>query len=307
MVLLDWQKVARHILTRDRFAGEGREVKINAMTRRGLCHVLLAMISLVGCDRKSGSGGPPPPGAKPGHLTGKLSDAQGRPLSNVTVSIFGFSDKGEPVRREAKVAGPAGEYDIPLPDGKYDTPTARIDIDYNGRSYSLPLAATDGTREWAQQKEPKDGIVRDFIWKISGRAPGGADESPRSYWGGTILFDKAGDLGDGATIEIILTPEGPLIDGSPGQTLTFTRKLPWKRQDEHLLLDIPIGKYKATARKMFGSNPKPLRLVAYTIDPAASDSPPPSPVQIATVEFECREVKPGEFQLIVPNLIVFAP
>jgi hypothetical protein len=278
------------------------------MNRSATIGLLVALMALVaGCDRGSGSGAPPPPGAKPGHLTGKLADAQGHPLSNVTVSVFGFSDKNEPIRREAKVTGPAGEYDIALPDGRYNTPTAHIGVEYNDRWYDLPLAATDGTREWAEQKEPRNGIVRDFVWKIAGTTPGGDPQAPAGYWGGTILFDKAGDLGDAATIEIILTPEGPLIDGTPGQPLTFTRKLPWRRKDDHFLFDIPIGKYKVTARKMFGTNPKPLKLVAYSIDPAASDQPPPSPTQSATVEFESREVKPGEFELVVPNLIVFAP
>src|SRR5260221_8405687 len=97
--------------------------------------LLLAAMALAACDRNTGSGGPPPPGAKAGHLTGKLSDAQGKPLSNVTVSVFGFSEGGEPVAREAKVAGPAGGYDIELPPGKYNTPTARIGVNYNERWY----------------------------------------------------------------------------------------------------------------------------------------------------------------------------
>lgn len=270
--------------------------------------LLLALTALVaGCDRRSGSGAPPPPGAKPGHLTGKLSDSRGRPLSNVTVSVFGFSDKNEPISREAKVTGPAGEYDIPLPDGKYDTPVARVGVEYNDRWYELPLAAADGTREWAEQKDPHNGIVRDFVWKIAGSTPGGDAQAPSGYWGGTVLFDKAGDLGDGATIEITLTPDGPLIDGSTGQPISFTRKLPWRRKDDHFLFDIPIGKYKVTARKMFGTNPKPLKLVAYSIDPSASDQTPPTATPSATVEFESREVKPREYRLVVPNLIVFAP
>src|SRR5258706_803706 len=177
---------------------------MKVMVRLASIHVLLALTALAGCDWKSGSPTPPPPGAKPGHLTGKLADAQGRPLSNVTVSVFGFTGKNEPVRREVKIAGPAGEYDIPLPDGKYDTPIAQIAVDYNGRSYVLPLAAADGSREWLEQKNPKNGMVCDFVWKIAGRAPIADEQSPRGYWGGTILFDKAGDLGDSATLQIIL-------------------------------------------------------------------------------------------------------
>src|SRR5258706_1897645 len=276
------------------------------MIRLGFLGLLVAALAMCGCDRNSGSGGPPPPGAKPGHLTGKLSDARGGPLSNVTVSVFGFSDKGEPVTREVKLKGSASEYDIPLPDGKSNAPIARIGVDYNGRWYDLPLAAVDGTREWAEQKEPARGMVRDFTWRISGRAPSGEADSPLGYWGGTIQFDKAGDLGDGATIEITLKPDGPLIDGSAGQTLTFTRKLPWKKFEDHYLLDIPLGKYTASAKKLFGTNPKPLRLVAYTIDPENTKEAP-RPATSVTVEFECQEVKPGEYKLLLPNLVAFPP
>src|SRR5258706_6425450 len=165
------------------------------MIRLGFLGLLVAALAMCGCDRNSGSGGPPPPGAKPGHLTGKLSDARGGPLSNVTVSVFGFSDKGEPVTREVKLKGPATEYDIPLPDGKYNTPIARIGVDYNGRWYDLPLAAVDGAREWAEQKEPARGMVRDFVWRISRRAPSGVADRSLRYLGRTRPVYTTGYLG----------------------------------------------------------------------------------------------------------------
>jgi hypothetical protein len=276
------------------------------MIRLGLLGVALTALALGGCDRSAKSGAPQP-GAKAGHLLGKLSDEHGKPLSNVTISIFGFSDKNEPVKREVTLAGPVSEYDIALPDGKYDTPTARIGVDYNDNWYDLPLAAADGTREWSEQGEARRGMVRDFVWKISGASPLGEAENPSGYWGGTIQFDKGGDLGDGATLEITLQPDGPLIDGSEGKALTFTRKLPWKRREDHYLLDIPIGKYIATGRKLFGSSPKPLRLVTYTIDPADFDQAPTKPMPRVTVEFECLQSKSGEYKLLVPNLVAFPP
>jgi hypothetical protein len=264
-----------------------------------------------GCDRKGGgSGGPPQAGAKPGHLVGKLADAHGRPLSNVTVMVFGFSDRGEPVTREKKVTGPAAEYDIELPEGKYNTPVARIDVDYNGRRYVLPLAAADGTREWLEQRESRGGMVRDFVWRISGPIPGGDPATPAGYYGGTIQFDKGEDLGDIATVEITLTPDGPLIDGNPGQPVTFTRKLPWRRHEDHYLFDVPLGKYTATAKLAFGSTPKAMRVWCYTIDPTRPDEELKTPEQLhakATVEFIGIEPKPGEFRLLQPNLIVFPP
>ena len=281
------------------------------MPRRAIRSIALVAVALAltACDRKGGSssGGPPPPGAVPGHLRGRLADAQGKPLSNVTVSIFGFSDGGEPVTRDVQVTGPATSYDIELPPGKCNTPIARIDVLYNDRRYVLPLAAADGTIEWAEQQSARVGMVRDFVWRISGPVPNADPAAPTGYWGGAVQFDKGQDLGDTAKIEITLKPDGPLIDGSAGRELTFERKIPWKRQEDHLLLDIPIGRYTVAARLLFGTNPKALRLVAYTLDPKHLDLEPPKPATTVKLEFECGEVKPGEFKLMVPNLIAFPP
>jgi hypothetical protein len=278
------------------------------MSRTLLLSLTLAALALIGCDR-NGSSATAPPGAKPGHLTGKLSDTHGKPLSGVTLSVFGFSPKGEMIKRDVHIKGPATEYDIPLPDGKYDTPVARIGVEYNDRWYDLPLAAADGTREWPQQGQASRGMVRDFVWKISGRAPTGEVEDPAGYWGGTIQFDKGADLGDTATLEITLKPDGPLIDGSIGQPVIFTRKLPWKHREDHYLLDVPIGKYTATGKTLFGTHPKPLRLVSYTIDPTNLDESAntPKPTSRVTVEFECTEIKTNQWKLLIPNLIAFPP
>jgi hypothetical protein len=278
------------------------------MCRTLFFSVTLVVLVLAGCDRNGGSAAAPP-GAKPGHLTGKLADTHGKPLSGVTISVFGFSPNGEMIKRDVHIKGPATEYDIPLPEGKYDTPTARIGVEYNDRWYDLPLAAADGTREWPQQGEARVGMVRDFVWKISGRSPSGESEDPTGYWGGTLQFDKGADLGDTATLEITLQPDGPLIDGSEGKPLTFTRKLPWKRREDHYLLDVPIGKYTATGKTLFGTNPKPLRLVSYTIDPTDLEQSTnvPKPTPRVTVEFECIEIKTGQWKLLIPNLVAFPP
>jgi hypothetical protein len=289
-----------------------REVIYLQMIRNALATLVLALMAtaLTACDDKnSGSGNSPPPGAKPGHLSGKLSDAQGKPLSNVTIHIFGFSDKGEPVDRAVTVKGPATEYDIQLPDGKYNTPSARIGLVYNDRWYDLPLASADGTRDWSDQQDSKRGMVRDFVWKISGKVPGADTSLPAAYWGGTIQFSKgAEDLGEIPTIEINLTPDGPLIDGSKGEPMQFVRKLPWTKQEDHYLFDVPIGKYTATARILFGSQPKPLRLASYTIDPTNPELPNPEklPPKVP-IEFQCQEVHPGEYKLLMPNLVAFPP
>jgi hypothetical protein len=280
------------------------------MTRRALQIVVLLSFALAlsACD-KSKSNIKPAPGAKAGHLTGKLSDAHGKPLSDVTIKIFGFSNKGEPVRLEKKIKGPAAEYDIEVPDGKYDTPTARIALEYNDHWYDLPLAAADGTREWNEQHDSAPGMVRDFVWKIAGRSPNGNADEPDGYWGGTVVFEIGGPASDLADIEITLTPDGPLIDGSDGQAVKFKRKLPWKKKEEHYLFDVPIGKYSARAQILYGGTPKPMQLVCYTIDPTNPTevkTPDKMPTKIP-LEFECQEIKKGVWKLLLPNLTAFPP
>lgn len=270
--------------------------------------LVIALATLAGCDDRGASNAPPPPGAKPGRLIGKLADARGNPLSNVTISIYGFSDAGEAVNKRVVIPGPASAYDIELPDGVYNTPVARVALDYRDRWYDLPLAAADGTREWTEQKHSRRGLVRDWVWKINGPSPSGTKNTPDGYWGGSIHFDKKGEIGDYANVEIALTPDGPLIDGSEGETIVFTRAIPWVRPDDHYLFDVPIGRYIATAKQLFGARPKPLRVSAYNIDPTDPDASELGGTSIiAPVDFQCVEVKPGEWKMLVPNLVAFPP
>jgi hypothetical protein len=282
-------------------ATAARSMALNAILAAAACALL------AGCDR-GGTTSPPQPGAKPGKLVGKLADARGNPLGNVTISVFGFSEKGEPVSREVTIEGPADHYEIDLPPGKYNTPTARLSIEYDERWYTLPLASADNTKEWTEQKESAQGMVRDFVWRIAGPVPGGDPTRPTGYWGGTIQFDKGNELGDAASIEITLAPEGPLIDGSEGKPVTFVRTLPWKSREDHLLFDVPLGHYVATARLLFGSRPRPLRLFAYTVDPTNPEAPtPPRLPTKVPIDFECIKMRPGEWRVLTPNLLAFAP
>lgn len=278
------------------------------MSVRPLLLAVLAAAVSIGCD-KFKSAPPAQPGAKPGHATGKLADAHGKPLTDVTLSFSAFLADNTAFAKEFPIKGPAGEYAIAVPDGMYNTPQGRVGAWYNDKWYDLPLAAADGSREWPAQRNSKQGLVRDFVWRISGLKPAGNPLEPGDYWGGAIHFDKGGDLGDFAKIEITLKPEGPLVDGSEGQTLVFVRELPWKRPQDHLLLDVPLGKYTATAKLLFGTRPKNLKLVAYTIDPQNPvEVPTPEKSTIAvTIEFQTQMVKPGEYRLLVPNLVAFPP
>ena len=77
----------------------------------------------------------------------------------------------------------------------------------------------------------------------------------------------------------------------------------------YLMLDVPLGRYIATARLMYGSRPKSLRLATYTIDPGNPNvtSPEKLPTTKVPVEFDCVQSKPGQWRLLQPNLVAFQP
>jgi len=267
--------------------------------------VMAILLAGLACDRSGTES--VDPRAKAGLLTGKLADDRGGPLSNVMVRVAGFTRGGVPVNKEFKVAGPAKEFSFEVPEGTYTAPEAVIDLEYNNRSYTLGLAPGNGEKEWPRARDSKAGLVRDFIFKISGALPEGlgSDVDPSGYYGSTAVFELGGEFGDVASFEITLKPDGPLIDGSEGKTLTFTRKIPWRRHEDHYLLDIPTGRYIATAKLLYGTRPKPLKIISYAIDPENPDAAPDRSALSAVVEFEMRKGRDGKLNLTRPSIVVF--
>ena len=268
------------------------------------------LAGLCACDEQKGP-------AATHQITGRLSDQSGKPLSNVKVSVFGYPrGNQETFSHVAEVPGPADRYSIDVPEGTYDAPRASIDVTYNGRKYMLPLASSDNTRDWGEQKDSTGGLTRDFVWRISGPRPSGMGDAKEvaTFWGASINLDKGADIGDFGTIEVTLTPDGPLIDGSAGKVLTFKRVIPWQKHEDHLLTDVPIGRYTATA-KIFASGSdkaRPLRLVAASGNPAKVDesSSGGATASNVVVEFEQADAKPGatpgqEPKFYMPSLLVF--
>lgn len=127
-----------------------------------------------------------------------------------------------------------GHYSIALPRDQIGTWRAggRFKTKYNGEWYDLGLAA-DNDAAFATDA----GAVRNFTLKISGERPGGG------YYGGTVwpYFSSRSGNFDIERVEYTLTPIGPLIDGSAGQPLKLM-------PDEQPTVDVPIGRYKVTAR-----------------------------------------------------------
>jgi hypothetical protein len=87
------------------------------------------------------------------------------------------------------------------------------------------------------------------------------DEDPKYggyYYGGSVrVMWLVDDIGAGGTVEVTLTPSGPLIDGGKGRPLVF--RLPNKHGGDFNLNNIPIGRYVLTARLLDDGEATPIR------------------------------------------------
>ncbi len=201
----------------------------------------LAAISTASCDAGTDAAQP-----EHGYATGRVVDTGGAPIPGAKIlldnSVFyasyihGSSDD-------------AGRYRIRVQPGAWRA-HATIARDYNGRRYTLQLHP-DATDSFDQ-----DGAVRNFSWRLEGRGP----DNDYAYYGGFIqLTSDTGFDGDLADVELVLTPDGPLIDGSAGQQLRLRLNDHYWRQ-YHQIEDIRIGRYTVTAVLDDGTGPRPLRI-----------------------------------------------
>lgn len=215
--------------------------------------VALLALSLTACVNDSpqtpGTANPaepgrPPPGAdqvESNVAKGRVTTRDGRPLSGIEVGadntfsygsyLYGVSDQD-------------GYYRIDLSDAPNTTwkMFGSIEVPYEGQTYREDLWV-DATAFSTEQ-----GAIRNFEWRLDGPRPGFDDY----YYGGTAYlhegyyeYDWETDpeptsIEDMDWVEVTFEPTAPLIDGSQGQTIV--------RQDGYEATNIPIGKYRVSAR-----------------------------------------------------------
>ncbi|GGO25954.1 carboxypeptidase-like regulatory domain-containing protein [Deinococcus humi] len=166
-------------------------------------------------------------------MTGTVRNSAGQPVSGVDVYAentlyYNMNALGTTNRQ--------GRYTITLPRNEIGTwrGGARLSREYHGTVYQFQLVPADRS-EFAT----RSGAIRDFTWKLTGKKPDGG------YYGGTLwMFGAVNAPGfDLGRVEVTLTPVGPIIDGSPGKVIKGFLV-------GSQLRDIPIGRYKVSARYM---------------------------------------------------------
>lgn len=214
------------------------------MSYKALLISAIALIA-VGCGRTTLSDGAEK--AAGFSTVGRATDAAGQPLANVNVEVWGKHETGGGPVSYTTVTGTDGTYrQTDIAPGTY-TAVAWRKLKYNGRDYKLPLKPVQGNIDL--EYRAKDGLVRDFVWQISGPQP--AYRSEENYGGDLLFYGVDGlhrslGLPDGTPITINLTPDGPLMDGSAGSPVTITVAY---KPGTYLTTveDIPLGRYTVSA------------------------------------------------------------
>ncbi|WP_261304250.1 carboxypeptidase-like regulatory domain-containing protein [Paenibacillus andongensis] len=186
-------------------------------------------------------------GIEPYVVKGVVRDPKGQPVPNATVYanntlLYDSNAMG--------VTDETGHYRIELP--KVTTSyrmSADLNKPYNGKKFTFHLAS-----DVDQPLAGSAGGVRDFTWtKFDGQIYVypylTSDDSLPDF----LMTD----------LELTLTPMGPLLDGSTGQTII---KRAGPVQGGAGIDNVPIGKYKATARWLpEGHDPIPMQIrINYT-------------------------------------------
>ncbi len=123
---------------------------------------------------------------------------------------------------------------------------AYIETTFENQYYMIRLEA-DNEQAFAGV----DGAVRNFTWRVNGEIPGGGYHGALAYVYKNFEWPENFD---DSYLELTFTPNGPLIDGSTGETLVLS-------PDGLEINDIPIGRYTVTAQyKEPGQTPRPLRI-----------------------------------------------
>ncbi|SDL26982.1 hypothetical protein SAMN05421823_10563 [Catalinimonas alkaloidigena] len=184
----------------------------------------------------------PAPADDKKYAAGKVVDTQGRPLSGADIVVSNTQYYNDNILGKTDAAG---NYQLEVTPGSWYV-IGTIDVTYDNKKYTLDLDP-----ESSDAFAGTEGAVRNFRWKLTGERPD--DFGGGGYYGGSM--EVIGVLGffDVDQVELTLEPVMPLIDGSTGQTLRL-------QPQSSMIEDIPLGKYKITARYLPDNAPMNIRI-----------------------------------------------
>ncbi|HYE19861.1 MAG TPA: hypothetical protein VEA69_15540 [Tepidisphaeraceae bacterium] len=203
-----------------------------------------------------------PPEPKANVVAGVATDERGNVIAGGTVHVFiaGVAFQSGQRNEFTTEAGEDGRFEFEVPPGQWKV-TAQVAREYNGRQYQVDLAPVDGKGPFVAQNS-RAGIVRNFVWRLTGLRAGREKGLSNSYYGVAVLLEDAQAFGPpasripakyaGGKVVLRFAPKGPLLDGT--KIDPFEREFPTARfanpdtSNTHTLVDVPIGDYAVSAR-----------------------------------------------------------
>lgn len=220
-------------------------------------------------------------------VTGIAVDGQGRPLAGVKVRAE------NPTGNNIHIDGTTGA------DGRYKLKLTSIggwkiyawkEVIYEDQVYHLRLGMKTDQDYDAFATEGKT-LVRDFVWKISGRIPDrpASPENGSGYFGASLRLvnfnDKVAEMGAGTKLTVTLTPVSgaKYLDGTAATAPVVKSFTIQNGRANYYMSDVPVTTYRITAqselngvvKKVFiGANSYSnlLEWVEFYFDPASSSS-----------------------------------
>jgi hypothetical protein len=183
-------------------------------------------------------------GSSKGIVKGKLTYSDGSPITNQKVVIENTVLYASYV---FAITNSKGEYSVAVPNGSWKV-SVEIEKEFLGKKYKYNLHP-DNPDPFAGS----DGAVRNFTWKINGEKPGG-----RFYGSPVKAYSDFFTPINMSDVELTLTPDGVLIDGSKGSVIK--KRLVDVGGGEYGIDDVPIGKYTITAKNVVTGQPLEIRL-----------------------------------------------
>lgn len=171
--------------------------------------------------------------AEPNVAKGRVTNSAGEPIAGALVDLKNTLFYGSSAEVKTKKDG---TYRVELARGTWHA-SAHANVTYNKQKYRIDLCP-DSDDDFANT----DGVVRNFTFKLTGEKENGLG----TYGFPVIVYAVPGDYSFQETdVELTLTPDGPLVDGSKGQVITGKCV---HTPDGTAIKDVPMGRYKVKAR-----------------------------------------------------------